>query len=642
MIKKLLPHILFTIRIYLISIAFFTLFRIILFFNQWERLDDTVSIGDIFIAFVIGLRFDVVICSYILMLPFILFSAMYLLNREYCVLKKIVFFFVFVVFSLSFLVCAADIPYFNQFFARANVGLFLWMDSPMFVFKMITQEVRYWIVAIPFILSIVGYYILLKKIFRQSVIAKCKRPIIGGLLISLFGIGLIFLGIRGRIEEKSPIRVGTAYFCNNSFLNQLGLNPNFTLLRSYLDSREQRNKPITLMDDKVALNLVQQYLKITYPNSKFPLLRKVDVALPAAQKTNVVLIIMESMSAAKMKRHGNTENLTPFLDSLSYEGLYFENAYTTGIHTYNGVFSTLFSFPALFRQHPMKESALLKYHGIATTLKEHGYSTLYFTTHDGQFDNIEGFLRENDFEKIISKKDYPAKKIKTTLGVPDDAMFEHSISILNQLNEQNKPFLSVFLTASDHGPYYVPDYFKSEFTDKKKQATAFADYSLQQFIQLASQQNWFDSTIFVFIADHGAPIKAAYSISLDYYHSPLLFFAPKLIREKKIIANIASQMDVFPTIMGILKLPFTNNTMGINLLETERPYVIINADDKYGVLSNQLFLIVNDKQPEELYFYKNFDKKNLAAEMPDSVSKMKQYAEAHLQVFQYIILNNKQ
>lgn len=642
MLKKLLPHIIFILKIYAISIIVFSLFRLILFFNQWERIDNNVPASDVFTAFIIGLRFDIVISSYILMLPFLLFSVMYLLQKEFKILKKIIFFFVYILFCLSFLVCAADIPYFNQFFARANMGLFLWMDSPMFVFKMITQEVRYWIVAIPFIISIIGYYIILKKIFRKPVIAPLKRPLIAGFVVTLIGIGLIFLGIRGRIEEKSPIRVGTAYFCNNSFLNQLGLNPNFTLLRSYLDSREQRNKPIALMEDTAAVKIVQQQLHIQFPNEKFPLFRKIDVAEPSTQKSNVILVIMESMSAAKMKRHGNTENLTPFLDSLSYEGLYFENAYSAGIHTYNGVFSTLFSYPALFRQHPMKESAMLKYHGIASTLKEHGYATLYFTTHDGQFDNIEGFLRENDFEHIISKNHYPDDKIKTTLGVPDDAMFEYSIPILNQLHEQNKPFLSVFMTASDHGPYYVPDYFKSELTDQKKKATAFADYSLRRLITLAAQQKWFANTLFVFIADHGAPIHAVYSISLDYYHTPLLFFAPQLISEKKSFSQIASQIDVAPTIMGLLNLPYTNNTMGIDLFNMQRPYAIINADDKYGVLSPELFLIVNEKQPEELYYYKKSDTKNLASEMPDSVSKMKQYAEAHLQVFQYIILNNKQ
>ena len=112
------------------------------------------------------------------------------------------------------------------------------------------------------------------------------------------------------------------------------------------------------------------------------------------------------------------KNLTPFLDSISHAGYYFENIYTAGIHTFNGVFSTLFSFPAIYRQNPMKESTMFRYNGIGNTLRKNGYSTTYFTTHDGQFDNIEGFLRANDFENIITLADYPSEKAKTTLGVP--------------------------------------------------------------------------------------------------------------------------------------------------------------------------------------------------------------------------------
>ena len=87
----------------------------------------------------------------------------------------------------------------------------------------------------------------------------------------------------------------------------------------------------------------------------------------------------------------------------------------------------------------MKTYPMLKYHGIATALKKWDYSSVYFTTHDGQVDNIEGFLRFNDFDKIISEKDYPSEEVKTVLGVPDDYMFRYSIPVLNELNAKKIP-----------------------------------------------------------------------------------------------------------------------------------------------------------------------------------------------------------
>ncbi|MDP4240058.1 MAG: LTA synthase family protein [Bacteroidota bacterium] len=542
---------------------------------------------------------------------------------------------------MTFLICAIDIPYFKQFFSRFTITGFEWFDHPAFVFKMIIEEPRYWLVTIPFVCFIFIFYKIFNRIISNSR-ETYPLPIIPKTGLYLLCLGLIFVGIRGRIEKKSPIRVGTAYFSNNPFLNQLGLNPNFTLIRSYLDSKEARNKTVNLMNDSLAIANVQQYLNIQHPDKNLPLLRMRNLRHSKPNKYNVVLVIMESMSAAKMERGGNPNHLTPFLDSLSTQGYYFKNTYTAGIHTFNGIFSSLFSMPALFRQHPMKESAILKYHGLFSTLKEKGYSTAYFTTHDGQFDNVEGFLKANDCETVISESNYPASEIKTTLGVPDEYLFEYSMPVLNKLNQKKKPFVAAFMTASDHGPYYVPDYFKPRTKELKKQITEFADYSLRKLIQMSSKQKWFKNTVFVFVADHGAPLDNTYDIALDYNHAPLLFYAPNIIKEHKTLDCMAGQIDVFPTIMGILKQPYANNTLGIDLLNESRPYIFFNADDKYGVINQNWLLIAKTDGSKGLYKYQNKDTRNYAKQYKDTVNKMNTYAQSNLQTFQYMILKKKQ
>jgi phosphoglycerol transferase MdoB-like AlkP superfamily enzyme len=290
----------------------------------------------------------------------------------------------------------------------------------------------------------------------------------------------------------------------------------------------------------------------------------------------------------------------------------------------------------------MKESSILKYHGIFSTLKEKEYSTIYFTTHDGQFDNVEGFLKANDCETVISKKDYPSDKVKTTLGVPDDFMFEHSIPLLNKLNQNNKPFVAAFMTASDHGPYYIPPYFKPKNSEIKKQIVEYADYSLQKLIDLSSRQEWFKNTLFVFVADHGAPIDGLYDMSIDYNHTPLLFYAPGIFTESRTISDMAGQIDIFPTIMGFLRQNYSNNTLGIDLLREKRPFIFFNADDKYGVMDHEWFLIVHTDHSKGLYKYREGNKHNFAQERPDIVDKMNIYTHSNLQAFQYIQMTNRQ
>jgi len=530
---------------------------------------------------------------------------------------------------------SSDIPYFNQFFSRFSMGAFEWADSPGFVLKMIFEEPKYFIYIILWLLIIFIFYRFLRKIFKREYTSNLDNKAVKGIIAILF-LSLMFLGVRGRIEKKSPIRIGTAYFCSNPFLNQLGLNPTFTLMRSFLDSRQEKNKPINLMDNEKAIQLVQDYLHIKNPIDKHSIAREIIPDSIHAKKMNVVVVIMESMSAAKMGRYGGKDKLTPFLDSLCTVSYCFDNIYTAGEHTFNGIFSTLFSYPALYRQHPLKK--MNHYQGMATTLKKLGYSTSYFTTHDSQFDNVEGFLRANDFDNIISQADYPLEEIKTTLGVPDDYLFRYSIPVLNNLSKKHKPFFAAYMTASDHGPYYVPEYYKPHTKEVRKQTVEYADWSLRKFIRLASQTEWFENTIFVFVADHGAAMYVHYDIALNYHHSPLIIYSPKHLKPE-VFKNIGGQIDIFPTIMGLLQQKYTNTTLGIDLLREKRPYIVINGDDKVAALDNEFLMILKKDQSKGLYKYKDLDPKNYAADYPEKVKEMDHYLRANLQTFQYIVMH---
>jgi len=632
------------LKIYGLSIMFFFMFRFILFLTGMENIDGlSANLGDIGKAFVMGIRFDVVISGYLLALPFLVLTTIYIFGKRYRFVSRFMFWFIYLIFSVAFMICAIDIPYFNQFFSRLTISALQWLDSPMFVFKMVIEEPSYWMYSIPFILAAFLFYKLLKRIYskveKQPVI---DRPIWLKLIVSVLFLGFMLVGMRGRLALKAPIKVGTAYITDNAFLNQLGLNPVFTFLQSYLENLDKRNEAIALMDEKTAISTVQQSLDIDPADPYYPLYRQVIPDSIAANKPNVVIIIMESMAASKMKRNGNKLNLTPFLDSLALNSYYFDSIYTAGIHTFNGVFSTLFSYPAIFRQQPMRESRILKYNGISNTLKKLGYSTTYITTHDGQFDNIQGFLSTNDFDQIITEDDYPSDEVKTTLGVPDDYMFRYSISVINKLHDNGRPFLVAFMTASNHGPYYLPDYYKPRNKGLKDQMIEYSDWSLQQFIKMASKQSWYSNTLFVFVADHGIHKKRSYDISLEYHHTPLIFFAPGLLPGSRIFNQIGGQIDVYPTIMGILKLPWINNTSGIDLLKEERPYIMVNSIDNYGVIGKEFFLIVKHDGSSKLFKYRNGSMKDYSGEFPEIKKRMDDYARCNLQVFQYINDNHRQ
>ena len=634
------------LKCYLVALSLFSIFRIILFCTELSRLDSTASIANVAVSFLMGIRFDVVIAGYILIVPFVLLTVAYpVLSMENQLASKVASWIITTSFVLAglflcaaCLVCAADIPFFNQFFARFNVVAFDWIESPWFVLRMIVQEPRYWLAIIPFAASL--YFVLryLQRIHMHVLNAQKREKhwYWYGAASVVFFIVMIW-GIRGRVAVKSPIRVGTAYFCNNQLLNQLGLNPVFTLVRSVLDAQREDANTISLMDNVKAVAATRSFFGLVGTDTVRPLSRMIQQRSSGASRYNVVVVLMESMSAAKMARHGSTKNLTPFLDSISHQGIYFENAYSAGIHTRNGIFSTFCSMPSLLSQKPMGESSMYRYHGLATTLKAHGYSTLYCTTHDGQFDNVEGFLKCNDVEQVITSADFPSEAVKTAMGVPDDVFFAGAVERISALHEKHKPFVAVLMTGSDHGPYYIPHYFKPHSKNVKDQATEYADYSLRKFIAMSKSQPWFDNTVFVFIADHGAPVTAAYEMSLDYNHVPLLFFAPSIITQPRTIGNMAGQIDVFPSIMGILGLPYENSTLGIDLFSEQRPYIYFAADDTYGVVDSTWLLVAPRDRPSKLYRYRNNDPANYITAYPSIAARMKEYAESNMQVYQYVL-----
>jgi phosphoglycerol transferase MdoB-like AlkP superfamily enzyme len=120
-------------------------------------------------------------------------------------------------------------------------------------------------------------------------------------------------------------------------------------------------------------------------------------------------------------------------------------------------------------------------------------------------------------------------------------------------------------------------------------------------------------------------------------HTPLIFFAPSIITENKTFNKLAGQIDVFPSIMGLLNMEFDNSTMGINLFQDSRPFIFFNSHDKYGVIDKEWLLILYGDHSASLYNYLSNEKMNYADKMPDFTEKMRTYLIAHIQTYQYLI-----
>ncbi len=619
-------------RLYITGLGLFTFLRLLLFYYsrpQGLQLLNSTSIK----AFQIGLQFDSVILAYILAIPLLLLFTQSMLATKTKFIPLTTAIILLIVAPATLIIAVSDIPYYDFFNDRLTESAFQWMNTPGTVFKMLIGDLAH----VAFLcLGLFGSVFMVIALFRY-----CRKELIqydwtqGRSLVSrlkstafflLLGF-VCFLGLRGRIA--SPIRTGDAFYCTNPFLNQLGLNPAFTLMKSMAEK-------VSLMDEALALKNTQELLGINQPLPASPIARMVPGS-DQPHRYNVVLVLMESMSANYMGTFGNPEGLTPNLDSLVQQSWFFPNCYSAGIHTSNGIFASLYSFPALKRIRPMSAVPARQFSGLPYTLQQHGYHNLFFSTHGFSFDNLGTFIPHNFFNELYTAENYPSDKIIGPFGVPDDFVFQFAIDKLNQ-RKGDQPFLATILTTSNHDPYILPPYYKATKKDKASNGVAYADWSIGQFLEKAKTAPWFDSTIFVFVSDHGLKVgDSSYDLALSYNHIPLFFYAPKILGKAHRYEQFIGQIDIFPSLMHLLNQPYINNTLGQNTFTAPRNCMYFSADSKIGCINKDWLYVYRFGGEESLYHYPTGSEVNHNKERPDILQQLRQSALSNIQTAEYII-----
>lgn len=627
----------FFVNYFLIVLSVMSLFRVCLLALTYKSMPD-IPTNEVFVSIyetlLRGLKFDVSIVCYILFLPYVIFK----LSSFFPSLKKGFFWTFFICLAVLqafvILIYCSDIPLYLYSGNRITIAAFQWIENPKIVFNMIIEDSFYLIFFIVFqILSIGSNIILYKKVcilFRDSTPYKSIKY---NSLVVFFSIVLLFFGSRGNVDG-TQLKLKDGIVSDYIVFNQATYNPVFYLLRSYLDK-------ITLMDDNVAAKMASDILKSDRLDIS-PLARSIKSTQNALHK-NVVIVLMESMSANNLAYFGNTESLTPFLDSLTEKSLCFDNCYSSGIHTNNGIFSTLFSFPSFWRVRPMNAYANNNYTGFSTIFKNAGYNTMFFTTQEKNFDNMHQFFNNKCIDKLITQAEYPEDKRVNSFGVADHTQFDKVLNTLSEVSESGKPFFATVLTTSNHPPIVIPTDipFKPKHSDEIQGVIEYADWSIKMFIEKASKQKWFDSTVFVFLGDHGCnKYNSPYDIYLSFNHIPLLIYSPALFKPKH-YTQMTGQIDVFPIVMGLLNFTYTNNTAGVDVINSPRPYIFFSGDDKIGCIDNDYLYVFRQNKVESLYHYRNGDTKDYINELKIKADSMRNYAFALTQTSQWCILNNK-
>lgn len=595
-------------------------------------------------AFLKGLWFDNVIACYILILPLAVLWVAALFHYTSRGLFRFIAVWECILHSLVFVISAANIPYFCYFFKNINSSIYNWFGYGATTAGMVFGETAYYLPIALGVLAILLFGYLTLRITRFTYSkslqwpdspSKGERGII--LLAGALCCGLCIFGIRGR-TGYNPIKVSQAYYCEDPFLNQLGISPTFNLMTSTLDDRRKENRYLTLMDEQEAIRQVRQLLG-RKGTTLSPIAREVKTDTVLAGRPNVVIILMESMSAHLMQSFGARKQLTPFLDSLYHESLSFSNCYSAGIHTNHGMYATLYSFPAMMKRNLMKGSVIPQYSGLPTVLRQNGYHNLFFMTHESQYDNMNAFLRTNGFDEIFAQENYPSDKVVNSFGVQDDFLYSYAIPVLNRRAQSGKPFFTVLLSISNHPPYVIPDYFHPQASQPEEQIVEYADWAIARFFAQAKQQPWFKNTIFVLLGDHGKLVGTPEcEMPQSYNHIPLMICGPGI--QPEIRTDFCGQTDLAPTLLHLLGINYVQNNFGIDLQKEKRPCIFYTADDWIAARdSASLYLYSPDSRQEFRYDLSNG--KPVRTEEQPRFQALKNYVFSMLQSAEYLVKQHK-
>lgn len=627
------------IAYYLVVLAFFTICRSVLILQNLSDFNPE-ELKLIASSYVQGFLFDTVVISYTLILPTLLCIVLYCGRwMNDFVRKSLKLYFNFAFLTLL-VISISDLGYFEFYGSRLNSGIFSWMGSPLLVLKTILSDAHYWALLIATVVILLCFNFILSKFISRFLGGRYKaHQTIKMTALTVVFLGVLFLGLRGSVDFKNePLEPKDALFSPFALVNNMTINGVFNFVHS-LNSRK-----IEFLPNDMALSSVSKYLNYETSNLNYPLLRKQKADSTGVNK-NLVLIILESFSANQTGLYGGQKGLTPFLDSLAKASVCYPNVYTSGVHTHNGLYSTLYGHPAILDRVGLREGALanLSYYGLPHILQEKGYSTNFLIGGDKNFDSMQAFLPKNGFDQLVSQDDFLDRDKITSWGVSDHVLYNNTIEIMDSVAALNQPFFMNYMTISTHTPWDLPKDSRIPVLtgdNKEDKSYAYADWAIKQFLDQLKDKPYYENTIFAFIADHGQRFDMVYSMPLAYHHTPFIIFDPSAdsaLWDDK----VGMQIDVFPTLLGLMKIPFENNTLGVNLGEHTRPFVFFTADDKIGVLDKEHYYIENLNGFKALYKYQEKSTDNILSSNLEKASEMQHYAYTMLQTSAYTIENRK-
>lgn len=598
------------ISIYIFLIHFFILTGIAGLYRCFlATQSELLSVADYFKVFFLGITFDFTVAVYTF---FPLAIVLLIFNRrslEKATFRRTLISILAFELFVALFTAVSEFMFFGEFNDRFN---FIAVDYLVYtneVLRNIWESYRLVQISISIIvITVVVSYFFYKKVFKRHPV----NPLPGkekAIFISVYT--LVFALLVQFVNENQLL---SALQTADSIL--LSKNGFHSLFAAYRNNEISFDKYYPTLDAKEAIRIVHSALESAdheayeqqssdVKEDEYSVVRNI-VASGPPEKKNVVLVLMESLSAKYLGAYGNTQSLTPNLDKLTEQGLFLERAYSTGTRTVRGIEAVALSIPPTPGQSIVRRPAGTGLFNIGTVFKQYGYENKFIYGGNALFDNMGTFFSGNGFE-VVDKGLFTSEEIHfdNAWGVCDEDLFNKVISEADASYAKKTPFFSFVLTTSNHRPYTYPlNKIDIPSGSGRDGAIKYSDYAIGEFLKNVQKKPWFKDTVFIFISDHNASVAGGDQIQIEDYRIPIIFYSPSFIQPRK-LSHLVSQIDLAPTLFSLLNFSYQSRFFGVNALENYAPRAFMGTYKKIAYYNNEELIVFSptkivEKKPGEI------------------------------------------
>jgi phosphoglycerol transferase MdoB-like AlkP superfamily enzyme len=521
-----------------------------------------------------------------------------------------------------------DVEYFRFTKKRSTVDVFEMVQGGNDLSQQLTSYFRdFWFVMLLFVV----FLWISNRVFTKTVNKYDQLPtkLYKQFITLVLALGVtVFIG-RGGFVLKPLSPIDASQFTrieNTAFV----LNTPFTMAKSWSKVGLQEKNYFSLKEEKKLFNPI----RTSVPQHILP------------NKTNVVVLIVESFGNEWVGAAGAKKSFTPFLDSLTKESLYFKNGIANGKKSIEAVPSIFASIPSLL-EIPYISSQYGNNHieGLPRILKKEGYTSAFFHGATNGSMKFDGFAAQAGFDHYFGRKEYNNEiHYDGSWGILDEYFNPWTARKLSTLKQ---PFLASLFTLSSHHPFYIPPHMRGKLRKGPQpicEATHYGDYSLRKFFETAKKQPWYKNTVFVLCADHtAATINPKYNQRTEMYKIPIVFFDPSGRLKKEKNEELFQQIDILPTLLDVLNIKTNYYSFGNSYFQKHDKEAVAYLDGSYYYFQNNFLLSFSQEKARYLYSLDSRANKVVDSmkKHPKESKKMERRLKAMVQRYNRDLIHNQ-